>query len=177
MLQVRRTAQADRLQRRGAFLCRRYADGGLERDARGLGLGGLLLRGRDDALRDDTGTACAGIWSETAARLCVAFLDGAAGAAAASAGAGAAGAAGFGVPPMVGLRIIGLRITGLSLIVDTPEEVAAAGAAGAAAPAGAAALNGATFGGMSPLSSGVIGVISGSSLIARLLSQLQTLNS
>ena len=49
-------------------------------------------------------------------------------------------AAVFGVPPMVGLWIIGLRITGFSLIVDTPDAGAAAGAgaAGAAAPGRAA---------------------------------------
>ena len=79
--------------------------------------------------------------------------------------ASAAGAAGFGAPPTVGLRIIGLRITGFSLIVDTPDE-GAAGAAPAAGAAGAgAAPNGATFGGKPPLSSGVIGVITGSSLM------------
>jgi hypothetical protein len=58
-------------------------------------------------------------------------------------------------PPITGLRINGLRITGFSFTVGAVEDAAIA--------------DGDTLAGIAPPSSGVIGVISTSSLISTLL--------
>ena len=126
--------------------------------------------------------ACAGIGPVTDFRFCVAFFAVATGAADAAAGAavGVASEGAAGVPPGIGLRIIGLRTIGFNLIVETPaEEAGAAGvgagvtgaeAAGAGATGAEAAPKGFAFGGIAPTSSGAIGVISASSAMYHLKS-------
>ena len=59
---------------------------------------------------------------------------------------------------------VGVSLDGME-IVDTPDEGAAGAAPAAGAAEAGAAPNGVTFGGNPPLSSGVIGVITGSSLM------------